>query len=207
MYSSLSALQAPAGFRRIRSNVRRIVSWETGAKFLGRIWLAIRSFFSILFHGSLPEDAITKLCLARRGAPKPQAASSAPAAPRVSDGALQMLSILQRDSRLIDFIMEDVASYSDDQVGAAVRGLHDQARESLARYVKLEPVIDGVEGTFTKPASTDPAAVKFVGNVPAGKPSGGLLRHKGWRASKVDLPPLNAKQDSSIIAPAEIEIE
>jgi hypothetical protein len=174
---------------------------------LGRIWLAIRSFFSILFHGSLPEDAIGTLGLARRGAPKPQAASSAPAAPRASDGALQMLSILQRDSRLIDFIMEDVAAYSDDQVGAAVRGLHDQARESLVRYVKLEPVIDGVEGTFTEPASSDPTAVKFVGNVPAGKPSGGLLRHKGWRAAKIDLPPLNAKQDSTIIAPAEIEIE
>ncbi len=94
---------------------------------MGRIWLAIRSFFSIVLHGSLPEDAIGKLGLARRGAPKPQAASSAPAAPRPSDGALQMLSILQRDSRLIDFIMEDVASYSDEQVGAAVRGLHDQA--------------------------------------------------------------------------------
>jgi len=177
---------------------------------LGRIWLAIRSFFSILFSGSLPEDAITQLGLVRRGAPKPKsapAAPAAPAAPRASDGALQMLAILQRDSRLIDFIMEDVAAYSDEQVGAAVRGLHDQARESLARYVKLVPVIDGVEGTFTKPAVTDPAAVKFVGNVPAGKPSGGLLRHKGWRAGKIDLPPLNPKQDSTIVAPAEIEIE
>jgi hypothetical protein len=173
---------------------------------LGRIWLAIRSFFSILFRGSLPEDALTELGLTRRGAPKPPAAP-APAAPRVSDGALQMLSILQRDSRLVDFIMEDIATYSDDQVGAAVRGLHDQARESLSRYVKLEPVIDGVEGTFTKPAVSDPAAVKFVGNVPAGKPSGGLLRHKGWRAGKIDLPPLNPRQDSSIVAPAEIEIE
>ena len=174
---------------------------------MGRIWLAIRSFFSILFSGSLPEDAITQLGLMRRGASKPKAAPAPPAAPRASDGALQMLSILQRDSRLIDFIMEDVAAYSDEQVGAAVRGLHDQARESLARYVKLVPVIDGVEGTFTKPAVTDPAAVKFVGNVPAGKPSGGLLRHKGWRAGKIDLPPLNPKQDSTIVAPAEIEIE
>jgi hypothetical protein len=103
--------------------------------------------------------------------------------------------------------MEDIAGYSDDQVGAAVRGLHDQARESLSRYVKLDPVIDGVEGTFTKPAVSDPAAVKFIGNVPAGKPSGGLLRHKGWRAGKVDLPTLNPKQDAAIIAPAEIEIE
>ncbi len=168
---------------------------------MGRIWLAIRSFFSILFRGSLPDDALTQLGLIRRSAPKP------PAAPRPTDGAAQMLSILQRDARLIDFIMEDIVAYSDDQVGAAVRGVHDQARESLSRYVKLEPVIDGVEGTFTKAAVSDPAAVKFVGNVPAGKPSGGLLRHKGWRASKIDLPPLNPKQDSSILAPAEIEIE
>jgi len=171
---------------------------------LGRIFLAIRSFFSILFSGSLPDDALTQLGLTRRSAAKPQ---SAPATVRVSDGALQILSILQRDSRLVDFIMEDIAGYSDDQVGAAVRGLHDQARESLSRYVKLDPVIDGVEGTFTKPAVADPAAVKFIGNVPAGKPSGGLLRHKGWRAAKVDLPALNPKQDAAIIAPAEIEIE
>ena len=171
---------------------------------MGRISLAIRSFFSLLFRGSLPDDALTQLGLMRRAATKPQ---TAPPVTRVSDGALQILSILQRDSRLVDFIMEDIAGYSDDQVGAAVRGLHDQARESLSRYVKLDPVVDGVEGTFTKPTVSDPAAVKFVGNVPAGKPSGGLLRHKGWRAAKVDLPALNPKQDAAIIAPAEIEIE
>ena len=174
---------------------------------MGRISLAFRCFFSLLFSGSLPDGAVTQLGLARRGAPKPQPAPAAAPVTRVSDGALQLLSILQRDSRLVDFIMEDIGGYSDDQVGAAVRGLHDQARESLSRYVKLDPVIDGVEGTFTKPTVSDPAAVKFIGNVPAGKPSGGLLRHKGWRAAKVDLPVLNPKQDAAIIAPAEIEIE
>ena len=83
----------------------------------------------------------------------------------------------------------------------------DQARDSLARYLSLQPVIDGVEGAFTRPATADPASVKYIGNVPAGKPDGGTLRHKGWRASKVDLPALNPKQDATIIAPAEIEIE
>lgn len=174
---------------------------------MGRIWLAIRSFYSILFRGSLPDDAITQLGLTRRGAAAKPQPTAAAAGPRVSDGALQILSILQRDSRLVDFIMEDIAAYSDDQVGAAVRSLHDQARESLTRYVKLDPVIDGVEGTFTKAAVSDAAAVKFIGNVPAGQPSGGLLRHKGWRAGKVELPSLNPRQDSNIIAPAEIEIE
>jgi hypothetical protein len=174
---------------------------------LARIWLAIRSFFSILFSGSLPDDALVELGLVRRGAAKTPAATAPGAVPKSSDGALQMLSILQRDARLIDFIMEDIAAYSDDQVGAAVRGLHDQARESIARYVKLEPVIDGVEGTFTRPPTSDPAAVKFIGNVPAGTPTGGLLRHKGWRAGKLSLPAINPKQDAAIIAPAEIEIE
>ena len=119
-----------------------------------------------------------------------------------------MLGILQRDSRLIDFLMEDVSAYSDEQVGAAVRNLHDQSRESLQRYVRLVPVIDGVEGTFTKLDTNDPSAVKLLGNVPvSGKAPGGVLRHKGWRAEKVDLPPLSAGPGASIVAPAEVEIE
>jgi len=118
-----------------------------------------------------------------------------------------MLAILQRDSRLLDFLMEDLATYSDDQIGAAVRELHDQCRDSVARYVTLQPVIDGVEGTFAQAPSKDPNLVKFVGNVPAKPPSGGTLRHKGWRAAKVDLPALTAGQDAAILAPAEIEIE
>jgi hypothetical protein len=120
---------------------------------------------------------------------------------------LQILTILQRDSRLVDFLMEDIASYSDDQVGAAVRELHDQCRDSIARHVTLQPVIDGVEGTPAKAPSGDPHVVRFIGNVPATPPSGGTLRHKGWRAAKVDLPALAAKEDTTIIAPAEIEIE
>jgi Domain of unknown function (DUF2760) len=180
---------------------------------LHRILLAFRSFFNILFHGALSDATLTELGLSRRGGARPAPGTAQAAAPaaapavKVTDGALQILSILQRDSRLIDFVMEDISAYSDDQVGAAVRGLHDQARECLARYVSLSPVIDGVEGTYTKAPAGDSAVVKFIGNVPAGAPPGGVLRHKGWRAAKMDLPPLNPKQDASIIAPAEIEIE
>ena len=118
-----------------------------------------------------------------------------------------MLAILQRDARLLDFLMEDLTSYTDDQVGGAVRELHDQCRDSVGRYVTLQPVIDGVEGTFAQAPSKDPNVVKFVGNVPASPPAGGTLRHKGWRAVKVDLPKLTAGQDAAILAPAEIEIE
>lgn len=176
---------------------------------MSRIVLAFRCFFNILFGGELSSEALTSLNLTRREAPTKASAPKPAALPaaKPSDGALQFLGILQRDSRLVDFLMEDITSYADDQIGAAVRELHDQCRDSIARYVTLQPVIDGVEGTFTKAPSADPNMIKFIGNVPAKPPSGGTLRHKGWRAAKVDLPALSAKQDAAIIAPAEIEIE
>ena len=99
------------------------------------------------------------------------------------------------------------------QVGAAVRNVHAHCQESIRKYFKLAPVIDGVEGTFTKPESAgaigkDAAAIKFIGNLPPqGKPQGGLLRHKGWRADSVSLPTISPKQNSSILAPAELEVE
>lgn len=178
---------------------------------MNRIFLAFRCFFNILFQGRLSDAAITALGLTRRSGASPAAPpkASVPATTVVksSDGALQILGILQRDSRLIDFLMEDIASYSDDQVGAAVRELHNQCRDSLTRYLTLQPVIDSVEGTFTQAPSKDPNVVKFIGNVPAAPPPGGILRHKGWRAVKVDLPTLGTKQDPAVLAPAEIEIE
>ncbi len=177
---------------------------------MGRIGLAIRSFFSLLFHGELSGSLLTELGLTRRGAaPKPAAAAAAPSV-KVSDGALQMLGILQRDSRLIDFVMEDISAYADDQVGAAVRDLHSACQQSLNRYVTLRPVIDGVEGSYTKieAGSRISSEMKLLGNVPAdGRVAGGVLRHKGWRAEKVDLPALPGGGDVKIVAPAEIEIE
>jgi hypothetical protein len=170
---------------------------------LNRISQAFRSFFSILFSGVLPGDIAQAygyskvIPIKAAPAPKPQ---SGPA-----DGAVQILSVLQRDARLVDFLMEDVSSYSDEQVGAAVRDVQLQSRQALERYLKLQPVIDGVEGDFTKTDGLAASSVKLVGNVaPSGKAAGGVLRHKGWRAEKVDLPTL---PPGNILAPAEIEVE
>jgi len=173
---------------------------------LNRVFLAFRSFFGILFKGRLSEPVMTSLGLRKAETSVARTAPPREDPARAAQGALQLLAILQRDSRLVDFLMEDVSAYSDDQIGAAVRELHDAARQSLLRYVRLAPVIDGVENTRTSiPAGRpDPAAVKFVGNVPAEPPSAGLLRHKGWRAEKVELPP---PPGGNVIAPAEIEVE
>jgi len=170
---------------------------------LTRISFAFRSFFSILFGGSLPQDIARAL-----GYSKTEPSRPAPApkpSPGPADGAVQILSILQRDARLVDFLMEDVSSYSDEQVGAAVRDVQEQARRTLVRYLTLVPVIDGVEGTYSKTEGLEAAAVKLIGKVPAsGKAPGGTLRHKGWKAEKVDLP---VAAPGRVVAPAEIEIE
>ena len=177
---------------------------------MNRFVLAFRCFFDVQFHGQLSEDAINALGLSQSAMPAPSTpafTTTETTTQKTSDGALQVLSILQRDARLLDFLMEDIAGYADDQVGGAVRELHDQCRDAVARYVSLQPVIDSVEGAFTKTPSTDPNVVKFVGNVPAQPPAGGILRHRGWRAASVDLPTPSASQDLTILAPAEIEIE
>lgn len=170
---------------------------------MNRISLAFRSFFSILFGGNLPADIALAFGYTKAAPPKPAPAPKPTAGP--VDGAVQILSILQRDSRLIDFLMEDVSSYSDDQVGSAVRDVQEQARKSMLRYLQLQPVIDGVEGTYTKTDPSDASAIKLIGKVPAsGKAPGGTLRHKGWRAKNVELP---SAPPGNLIAPAEIEVE
>jgi hypothetical protein len=170
---------------------------------LNRISFAFRSFFSILFSGTLAPDIALAFGYSKAipvkaaPPPKPQAGPA--------DGAVQILSLLQRDARLVDFLMEDISAYSDEQVGAAVRDVQAQSKQSLERYLQFQPVIDGVEGTYTKTEGIAQGAIKLIGNVPAnGKAPGGLLRHKGWQAVKVDLP---AAVPGTVLAPAEIEVE
>jgi hypothetical protein len=171
--------------------------------------MAFRAFFGIL-AGSLPED------IARaHGFEKP--ASRRPEPPKETvkpeAGALQLLGLLQREARLVDFFMEDISPYDDTQVGAGVRSIHGQCQELLRKHFRLAPVIDGVEGTYVKTESAgalarEPGAIRFTGNLPPqGKPSGGLLRHRGWRADSVSLPAVSPKQNLSILAPAELEVE
>ena len=183
-----------------------LISSLLRGSYLSRITAAFRSFFSLLFSGILPEDIASAYGYTKA---KPAPVVEMPKI-KPSDGALQMLQILQRDSRLIDFLMEDIAAYADDQVGAAVRSVHSDCRDSLTRHLTLVPVIDGVEGTPQKLdtlKAPDPARIKLIGNVPAsGKPPGGTLRHRGWMVSSINLPAIG-KQELTILAPAEIEVE
>jgi hypothetical protein len=183
--------------------------------FWERVASAFRCFFSILLNGDIPDD-IAQMRVQPAGqvpqTPAAQAPVSRPKemerpAPEAFDRAVQMLALLQRDGRLIDFLTENIAPYPDVQLGAAVRTIHESCRKVLDQYVKLEPILNSEEDQpVTVESHFDPAAIKLLGNVTGQPPIRGMLRHKGWQVKDVNLPPLPQGSGRMVIAPAEVEI-
>ena len=138
-------------------------------------------------------------------APEPPTPSPAPSKP--SPAAVQLLALLQREGRLVDFLQEEIESYSDARIGAAVRTIHQGCRKALAEHLTLEPVISGQEGSeITVPEGFDPSTVRLTGNVLGQPPFKGILRHPGWRTARVELPAQPPGQDLTIVTPAEVEM-
>jgi hypothetical protein len=139
-----------------------------------------------------------------------RSAAAPAAAPASSPGddtpALRLLAALQADGRLVDFLLEDVEGYSDEQIGSAVRGIHKLARKALRECIVLEPIIPGREDEQVAVSEgLDSGAVRLVGNVHGDPPFRGALKHGGWRATAITLP-VRRGQDERVIAPAEVEI-
>jgi hypothetical protein len=129
--------------------------------------------------------------------------------PPPAAGAIQLLSILQRQGRLIDFLQEDLSLYADEQIGAAVRSIHAASKQALTEVVKLEPIFREAEGTeVTVPPGFDPRQVRLTGNVVGNPPFRGELRHRGWRVAQIDLPTLvHSQEKEMVVAAAEVEVE
>lgn len=120
--------------------------------------------------------------------------------------ALALLALLQREGRLVDFLQEDVSSFSDAEIGAAARVVHAGSRKVLQQYLPLEPVLSQSEGdTVTVPAGFNAERIRLTGNVAGQPPYRGTLKHHGWVAAAVHLPPVPTL-DPKIIAPAEVEL-
>jgi hypothetical protein len=121
---------------------------------------------------------------------------------------LHSLSVLQRDGRLLDFFDEDLSRYEDAQIGAAVRSVQEDCKKTLKKYIDPKPVIDGEEGEkITIEAGFDIDSITLVGNVAGDPPFEGVLKHRGWKAGKNEIPKLSDIQDPSLIIPAEVEIQ
>lgn len=130
-----------------------------------------------------------------------------PKPPRLSGEPLKLLILLQREGRLLDFLLEDVSAASDDQLGAGVRELHKKSQAVLKEHLTLEPILPGEEGAKVKvPAGFDPSAVTLTGNVTGTPPFEGVLKHHGWRARAYKLPAPPEKVDDLVVAPAEVEL-
>jgi hypothetical protein len=123
-------------------------------------------------------------------------------------GAVQMLAILQRQGRLIDFLQEDLSMYDDAQIGAAVRNIHEGCRQALAQHVRLEPIFGEAEGsTVQVQPGFDPDAIRLTGEVVGEPPFRGELRHRGWRVTRIDLPQQAGGQRKGLVAAAaEVEV-
>lgn len=121
---------------------------------------------------------------------------------------LRLLAILQQSARLIDFFKEDISKYSDAQVGAAARKIHQDAGKVLEEIVTIRPIKLENEGTKIQVASGyDPSSIKVVGKVKGEPPYNGTLVHKGWKATKQSLPKKIGEQHHEVLQPAEIEIK
>ncbi|MEZ8706825.1 DUF2760 domain-containing protein [Vibrio alginolyticus] len=124
-----------------------------------------------------------------------------------TDSAMQLLSIMQQEARLIDFLKEDLTSFSDEEVGAAARVIHTGGQKVLNDYVTLAHVRNEDEETrITVEEGFNPQEIRLTGNVTGSAPFNGTLVHKGWKATSMTLPKLAENYDASVIAPAEVEL-
>ena len=137
----------------------------------------------------------------------PVEALPSPLREAVPDSALQLLSLLQTEARFVDFVQENVTGYSDAEVGAAARIVHEGCRKVIHQHFELEPVRKEAESSrVTLPKGFDAASVRLTGNIVGQAPFSGTLVHRGWRAAQVKLPKLAETHDTRIIAPAEVEL-
>lgn len=176
---------------------------------LSRLSIALGSFFRILGD----RDFAARVQALNDPAPvvAPEPVPVAPVAPPLRetapDGALQLLGLLQREARFVDFIQEDVAAYADADIGAAARVVHEGCRKVLRDNFTLDAVRDEAEGSrVTLPAGFDAAAIRLTGNVVGAAPFKGSLTHRGWRVVDTRLPKLSEKHELCIVAPAEVEL-
>jgi hypothetical protein len=202
---------------------------NTPPSFFSRIAIAIGSFFAILGNGRLAADVV------RVRAGEALAADVAPKEIRVEvpvekivevrvevpvekivektvevptqTAALQLLGLLQREARFVDFIQEDVAPYTDAEIGAAARVVHEGCRKVLREHFAIQPVRTEAEGSrITLQAGFDATAVRLTGNVVGQAPFTGTLGHRGWQVTAVKLPQLTDTAAAHVIAQAEVEL-
>lgn len=179
---------------------------------LTRISLAFGTFFKIISDSQFA----ARIQGLRAAAPQPEPSKPAPATakPAVAplreagpDAALQLLGLLQREARFIDFIQEDIGAYADAEVGGAARLVHEGCRKVLHDNFTIQPIREEAEGSrITLPEGFDAAMIRITGNVVGQPPFYGSITHRGWQVVDTRLPKLAGSHEVRIVAAAEVEL-
>ncbi len=189
-----------------------------------RLFLAFRTFFAVLFRGDIAEKI--RVCLEKpasitvngssstttaavpigdasnTAAPKPSSPTKSKPSPRSE--ALTLLSALQREARLLDLVCESLDQYSDAQIGAAARDVLRDTKKTLDRMFAISPLVDSQEGeSIELPNVVSPVRWRVIGKESS---TNAVLSHRGWQATKIDMPQWSGNADDAlIIAAAEVE--
>ncbi|MBF0466186.1 MAG: DUF2760 domain-containing protein [Nitrospirae bacterium] len=156
------------------------------------------TYFAVVFLLTKASDTVQD-----RKLPQPEADTKALDDAKVA----QVLSVLQKKGRLIDFLQEDISNFTDAQIGQAVRTIHRDCKQALVEYLTIAPVMEQMEGQrVTVSAGFDPSSITLTGNVGANPPFTGTIVHSGWRLSENKLPELQQGRNVFVIEPAEVEI-
>jgi hypothetical protein len=199
--------------------------------------IALKAFFLVLFNSALARQVNDVLRRRHEALPAPAASthdtttektsnlretrrlstetvlSTQPAAPRKAtparSDAITLLATLQREGRFVDFLKEELAGYSDAQIGAVARDLHRDCGKVVERMLAIQPLVPDAEGaTIEVPAGFDAARYRLVGNIGGSLPLRGTVVHHGWQATACELPEwVGSEAASRVIAPAEVEIK
>jgi hypothetical protein len=170
--------------------------WVVSGGSMGRYWKARR-----LARRWLSDGDFAAKVEALDQPPKPPE----PAKPNAEP--IRFVTLLQRDGRLLDFLLEVVSAATEMDLGAGVREIHRQCQKALKEHLVLEPVLTQEENTTAEiPAGFDPSAIRLTGNVTGHPPFRGTLIHRGWRVKEIKLAPLPSGQDHFVVQPAEVEL-
>ncbi len=183
---------------------------ENSPGLFARIAIAFVAFFKALFSPPFAA-AVRGLSAGGQGAvggggvSAPERGAAAPL--ETNRAALHLLALLQRDGRLVDFLQEEMTPFSDAEIGAAARAVHDGCRRALQSCFTIERVRAEPEGaSVTLQPGFDAAAVRLCGNIVGVPPYRGALRHAGWRVVEVRMPTTPPAELAAVIAPAEVEL-
>jgi hypothetical protein len=122
---------------------------------------------------------------------------------------ISFLAMLQAKGRLVDFLMDDINTYADAQVGAAARVVHAGCRGVLQEHFRIRPVREEREGASVQVDAGYPVdEYRLLGKIGGSAPFSGVLVHHGWKTDMVKLPHILRSSTDRLpaIAPAEVEL-